>query len=133
MPRFAVRRLDEIPTVGDAAVEWYPLQHYFGLTAFGVNAFVARAAGDELVAEHDESGSGQEELYIVLRGGVRFTLDDESHDMAAVSVVAVPDPSVRRSAVALDEDATLLATGAEAHEAFASTWRSSWFDHVPRA
>ena len=48
----------EIPVVPDAEVGWHPLTHHFGLTAFGANVFVAAAAQDELVAEHDESASG---------------------------------------------------------------------------
>ncbi len=131
MPRYAARRLDEIPTVPDAGVAWYPLQHHFGLTAFGANVFVARAAGDELMAEHDESGSGQEELYLVLRGSVRFVLDGEPSDAEAVTVVAITEPSVRRSAVARDEDAMLLALGAPPGE-YRSTWRPAWFERVPK-
>ena len=131
MPRFAVHRLDEIPTVPDADVDWHPLQHYFGLNTFGANLFVARDVGDELVAAHDETGSAQQELYLVLRGAVRFTFDDENRDAAAISVAAVPDTSVRRSAVALEPGATMLAIGAPPGE-YASTWRQSWFESVPK-
>ena len=127
MPRFAVHRLDEIPTVPDADVDWHPLQHYFGLNTFGANLFVARDVGDELVAAHDETDSAQQELYLVLRGAVRFTFDDETRDAAAISVAAVPDTSVRRSAVALEPGATMLALGAPPGE-YASTWRPSWFE-----
>ena len=131
MPRFAVHRLDEIPTVPDADVDWHPLQHYFALNTFGANLFVARDVGDELVAAHDETGSAQQELYLVLRGAVRFTFDDENRDAAAISVAAVPDTSVRRSAVALEPGATILAIGAPPGE-YASTWRQSWFESVPK-
>jgi hypothetical protein len=131
LPRFAVHRLDEIPTVPDADVDWHPLQHYFGLNTFGANLFVAREVGDELVAAHDETRSAQQELYLVLRGAVRFTFDDETRDAAAISVAAVPDMSVRRSAVALEPGATMLALGAPPGE-YASTWRSSWFESVPK-
>ena len=131
MPRFAVHRLDEIPTVPDADVDWHPLQHYFGLNTFGANLFVARDVGDELVAAHDETDSAQQELYLVLRGAVRFTFDDETRDAAAISVAAVPDASVRRAAVALAPGATMLALGAPPGE-YASTWRPSWFEAVPK-
>ena len=131
MPRFAVHRLDEIPTVPDADVDWHPLQHYFGLNTFGANLFVARDVGDELVAAHDETDSAQQELYLVLRGAVRFTFDDETRDAAAISVAAVPDTSVRRAAVALEPGATMLALGAPPGE-YASTWRPSWFEAVPK-
>jgi hypothetical protein len=131
LPRFAVHRLDEIPTVPDADVDWHPLQHYFGLNTFGANLFIARDPGDELIAEHDESESAQQELYLVLRGAVRFTFDGETRDAPAISVAAVPDASVRRAAVALEPGATMLALGAPPG-AYASTWRSAWFESVPK-
>jgi quercetin dioxygenase-like cupin family protein len=131
LPQFAVRRLEDLPTVPDADVGWYPLQHHFGMSAFGANIFFAAAAGDELIAEHDETASVQEELYLVLRGSVRFALDGEQHDVEAVSVVAVPEPGVRRAAVALDDNAMLLALGAPPG-AYHSTWRPAWFERVPK-
>jgi len=130
LPRFAVHRLDEIPTVPDADVDWHPLQHYFGLNTFGANLFIARDAGDELIAEHDERESSQQELYLVLRGAVRFTLDGEAHNATAISIAAVPDTAVRRMAVALEPGAMILALGAPPGE-YASTWRPSWFENVP--
>jgi hypothetical protein len=129
--RFAVRRLDQVPTVPDADVDWHPFQHHFGLTAFGANLFTARGAGDELIGEHDEVNSAQEELYLLLRGSALFVLDGERHEAEAVSVVAVPDASVRRAAVALEAGAMVLAIGA-APGAYRSTWRSAWFEHVPK-
>jgi hypothetical protein len=129
--RFAVRRLDEIPTVPHAEADWHPLQHHFGLTAFGANLFTARDAGDELIGEHDEANSGQEELYVLLRGSALFVLDGERHNAEAMSIVAVPDSSVRRAAVALEAGAMVLAVGA-APGAFRSTWRAAWFERVPK-
>jgi quercetin dioxygenase-like cupin family protein len=130
--RYAVRALDEIPQVPDADVDWHPLQHFFGLTAFGANLFVARDAGDELIARHHESESGQEELYLVLRGRVHFVLDGEEHDVSALGVVAVPEPSVTREATAAEPGAMLLALGAPAADGFESTWRGEWFEDVPK-
>ena len=50
------------------------------MTAFGINAFTADAAGDRVVEEHTEGGGGargHEEAYIVVSGGARFTVGDE--------------------------------------------------------
>jgi hypothetical protein len=116
-----VKWLDEVPLVptddpNDFA--WYPLQHHFGLGAFGVNAF-GGDSGILLVAEHDERESGQEELYVVVRGAARFTIDGRAVDAPAVSVT---------------EDGTiLLAVGAPARSGFASTWNPANFEQVPRA
>ena len=84
-----------------------------------------------MIAEHDESDSAQQELYLVLRGSVRFTFDGETRDAAAISVAAVPDTSVRRAAVALEPGATMLALGAPPGE-YHSTWRPAWFESVPK-
>ena len=81
---------------------------------------------------HDEHGSGQEELYVVLAGSVDFTLDGELVTAAALSVVAVRDPAVRRAAVAASPGATLLALGGAPREHFRSTWRPEHFESVPR-
>jgi hypothetical protein len=135
MARYAVRRIDEIPRVTDGSPDdpdWHPLQHVLGLDAFGANVFVARERGQTLVEEHDESESGHQELYVVLAGEAEFTLDGERTTAVAQSVVAVPDPSVVRRAVAREAGTTLLALGAPVDGRFQTTWRSSHFDDVPR-
>ena len=130
-----VKRLDEVPLVptdDPDDFDWYPLQHHFGLTGFGVNAF-GGDSGIQLVAEHDELGSGQEELYVVVRGSARFTLNGEEHDAPAVSVVAVPEPAVTRAAVATEDGTLLLAIGGPPDSGFATTWNLAHFERVPRA
>jgi hypothetical protein len=130
-----VKRLDDVPLVptdDPDDFDWYPLQHHFGLRAFGVNAF-GGDEGIELVAEHDELQSGQEELYLVVRGAARFTLNGDDHEAPAVSVIAVPDPGVTRAAVATGKDTIVLVVGGPADSGFATTWRGTHFERVPRA
>jgi hypothetical protein len=129
----ALGDLPSVPTteVGDA--DWKPIAHYAGISAFGANAFLASVAGDELVGPHDESGSGQEELYVVARGSARFDLDGEEHVLTAPAFVAITDPSVRRSAAAASADAILLAVGRAPGGPFASTWDERHTRDVPRA
>ena len=109
---------------------WYPLQHYFGLTAFGVNVYVADAEGDELLTEHDEATSHQEELYLVTEGEAAFAVEGERFDAPAVSVVAVPDPTVRRAATANVAGTTIVAIGGERRSAFATSWQKHHFEHA---
>jgi quercetin dioxygenase-like cupin family protein len=133
--RFRVKRLDELPLVPTDApddFDWYPIQHHLGFGAFGVNGF-GGDAGTTLVAEHDERESGQEELYVVVEGTVRFTLAGESIQASAVSFVAVPDPEVIREAVAVEDGTLVLAIGAPAGSGFQTTWRPEHFEQVPRA
>jgi len=130
-----VKRLDEVPLVptdDPDDFDWYPIQHHLRLGAFGVNAF-GGDAGTMLVAEHDERESEQEELYVVIQGTARFTLDGAPADASAVSLVALPDPAVRRGAVAVEDGTLVLAIGAPADSGFATTWRKEHFEQVPRA
>jgi hypothetical protein len=132
---YRVRRLDELPLVptdDPADFDWYPVQHHLGLGAFGANAF-GGDAGTVLVAAHDERESGQEELYVVVAGTARFTLAGEELDAPAVSFVAIPDPAVRRAAVAAENGTIVLAVGAPPGSGFATTWNAANFEQVPRA
>lgn len=131
MASFAVRRLDDIPSIEEGGLHWKPLQHYFGLTAFGANVYRATAPGQELIAEHDELSGGHEELYVVLDGVVRFTVNGEQHHCERGDVVVVRDPAIRRAAVAESGRASVLAVGNRPAETFESTWDARHFDGVP--
>ena len=133
-PGYWTKRLDEVPLVptdDPADFDWYPLQHHFGLTAFGANVFGGEP-GIELVAEHDETDSGQEELYVVLAGEARFAVAGEEIQVAAPGVVVLTDPSVRRAATSVAPGTLLLALGG-LPGTFATTWRPQNFEHVPVA
>jgi mannose-6-phosphate isomerase-like protein (cupin superfamily) len=111
-----VDELEQIP-VGDRGLQWRPIRSHFGIRAFGTNAYTAEV-GDEIVEEHTEATYGHEEMYVVLRGRATFTLDGEEVDAPAGTIVHLPDPSVRRSAVAREEGTAVLAVGAKPGEAF---------------
>ena len=90
-----------------------PVRHHLGITAFGVNAFTGREAGDRIINEHDEAdaGGGDEELYLVLNGRARFELDGDVVDAPAGSLVFA-GPAVKRTAFAEEPETTLIAVGA---------------------
>jgi hypothetical protein len=127
-PPFQTVRLDDVQPVPalDGQLLWRPLRAVLGVRAFGVNAYTARAAGDLVVEEHDEAGSGSgghEELYVVVAGRARFTLGGEELDAAAGTCVFLPDPAVVRSAVGLEPATTVLAIGGTVGEAYrVSPW-----------
>ena len=134
MARWTVRSIAAVPTVADGEPgdpAWHPLQHALGIDTFGANVFVADRDGQELVAEHDESGSGQQELYVVLRGSAAFELDGEPVQVGELAALAVTDPTVRRSAIADVAGTMLLIVGAP-DGAFKSTWNASHFEGIPR-
>ena len=116
--------LERIPVMH--GLEWRPVRRRFGIGAFGVNAYTAEKPGDWIVEEHTEERLGHEELYAVVRGRARFTLDGEEIDAPAGTLVFVSDPGVKRVAVAEEEGTTVLAVGGKPGEAFtASPWE--WY------
>ena len=130
-----VRRLEEIPLVprdDEDDPDWRPLQHFFGLTAFGANVFTARRRGETLVEAHDERESGQKELYLVLDGEAALDVGGEAFVAPRGTVVAVPQPAVERRAVARAAGTSLLVVGSGPGR-FETTWRASHFEDVPRA
>jgi quercetin dioxygenase-like cupin family protein len=124
---YQVAHLDELARVPVAhGLEWRPIRRRFGGRAFGVNAYTAEKPGDWVVEEHTEEPLGHEELYLVLRGRARFTLDGEEVDAAAGTLVFVRNPAVKRSAIAEDEETVVLAVGAKPGAAFdPSPWE--WY------
>jgi hypothetical protein len=134
MARWTVRKIAKIPAVSDGGPDdpvWYPLQHSLGIDTFGANFFVARRADQTLVEEHDERGSGQKELYLIVEGEALFHLDGEEVRLDHGTALAVTDPSVRRSAKALTARTALLIIGA-GRIPFASTWNPRHFRDIPR-
>lgn len=106
---------------------WRPVRRHFGIRAFGTNAYTPGASG-HIVEEHTEGTLGHEEMYLVLRGRVRFTVDGNDHELGPGQLVHVRDPSLRRAGVALTDDAAVLAVGGKPgapHEV--SAWEYTFF------
>ncbi len=120
-----IAELEPIPAV-DGTLLWHPLRHALGVKGFGVNAYTAPTAGHDVVEEHTEASGpdgGHEELYVVLTGSARFTIDGEPRDAPAGTCVFLPDPQSRRHAVALEDATTVLAVGGEPGKPFeVSAW-----------
>ncbi len=128
--RVQVVRLDEIAGLAeDGRPRWHMIRSVLGIEAFGVNAWQATGAGQELIGDHDELGQGaggHEELYLVLSGHATFTLDGDRVEAPARTVVFVKDPSVRRSAVGDAAGTTVLVVGGRAGVPFEiSPWERS--------
>jgi tetratricopeptide (TPR) repeat protein len=94
---------------------WRPVRKRFGIRAFGTNAYTPGASG-RIVEEHTERVLEHEEIYLVLRGRVRFTVDGNDHELGPGQLVYVRDPLLRRGAVALSDDAAVLTVGGKPGE-----------------
>jgi uncharacterized cupin superfamily protein len=128
---YAVTQIDAIPSIDDEGVDWKPIQHYFQLTAFGINVYRAPEPGIQVIGDHDESAGRHEEVYLVLEGTVRFAVGDESFSCGRGSLVVVKDPAVRRGAVAETAGAAVLAVGNREAKRFESTWNPEHWRGVP--
>lgn len=112
---------------------WRPIRRHFGIRAFGVNAYTAREVGSPIIEEHTESRLGHEEIYLVVRGRARFTIDGSDHDLVAGQLVFLRDPALKRGAIALDADTAVLALGGKPGAAHAVSAWEAMFAAVPAA
>lgn len=131
MSAIHVDQLEAI-TLDDGFV-WRPVRRHFDIRAFGVNAYTALEAGGQIVEEHAEESLGHEEIYLVLRGRARFTIDGNEHELAAGQLVFVSDPGLNRGAVAVDADTVVLAVGGKPGEAYSVSAWEPMFAAVPLA
>jgi len=119
--KWRVARIDDLERRG----RFIPVREYLGIHSFGINAVTLGEDGT-LINEHDESGSGQEEVYVVLDGTATFDIDGQTFDAPAGTFVSVP-PESRRKATG---DATVLALGGTPGEAYqALDWGEAWSIH----
>jgi tetratricopeptide (TPR) repeat protein len=120
--------LDEIDPIAvvDGKLLWRPVRRTLDVGAFGINAYVAPNAGDDVVEEHTESSLGHEEVYVVLTGRATFTLGAETLDAPAGTIVFVRDPEVRRHARAEEPGTSVLAVGGPRDAAYEP---SPWEDY----
>ena len=126
MAHWAVDHIDdirELEPVGECPIR--PVRHHFGITAFGVNAWTAKAAGDRLINEHEED-PGNEELYLVTSGRAVFELDGERRE-APVGTFVFAEPSVKRTAFAEEPGTTVVAVGATAGKPYEPVGWELWY------
>lgn len=120
-PTWKVAHLDDI----ERRDRDIPVREHLGIHAFGINAYTPGEDG-ALIGEHDESGSGQEELYIVLDGKVTFEVDGEAVDARPGTLVFV-GPASRRKATGAG---TVIAVGATPGEVYQGVdWGEAWPFH----
>jgi tetratricopeptide (TPR) repeat protein len=120
-PAFQVLSILEEPSVPiqDGGLEWIPVRRRLGIGAFGTNAYRAERRGDVVIEEHVES-PGQEELYVVITGRMRFVVDDEEVEVPVGGAVFVARPETRRGG--FEDGTTVLAVGG---------WRDQHYRSLP--
>ena len=125
--------IEPIPVAGGTLLR-RPLRRSLDIGAFGINAYFAPNAGDDVVEEHAEQALGHEEVYIVLAGRAVFTLDEETLDAPAGTVVFVRDPNVKRHARAAGPETAVLVVGGPREGAYEpSPWEDFFAAEKHRA
>jgi hypothetical protein len=119
--KWRVARLDDIERRG----RMVPAREHLGIHSFGLNAFTPNDEG-VLINDHDETGSGQEELYVVLDGHATFEIDGETVDAPAGTFLSIP-PEARRKATGTGTVLVVGGTPGVAYEAF--DWGEAWTFH----
>lgn len=122
---YAVARLDEIDALADGRCRYRPVRHHFGITSFGVTAWVGAAAGDAIINEFDEDSEPAEELFIVLSGRAVFELEDERVEASSGTLVFTRQ-GTRRTAVAAEPATTILVFDGSPGKAYDATGWELW-------
>jgi hypothetical protein len=112
---YEILTLDEAETGEHRGSTLIPVRHLLGFRPAGVNAWKADTGG-QLIPPHEED-SGNEELYVVVRGRATFTVGEEEGDAPAGTLVFLP-AEVFRTAVAAEDDTIVLVVGGTIGEAF---------------
>lgn len=94
---FTIKRRDELESMeGSGNCNWRLVRKPLELTAFGINMVEIGPGGQ--IPEHDESESGQVEVFAILDGEGKFRLDGSDHDAPAGTFVRI-DPGTKRTIV----------------------------------
>jgi mannose-6-phosphate isomerase-like protein (cupin superfamily) len=112
---YQILSLDEVGTAPHRGSNLIPVRYTLGYRAAGVNGWIADTGG-QLIPPHEED-SGNEELYVVVRGRATFSVGEEKAEADAGTLVFVP-AEVMRTAVAEEDGTIVLAIGATIGEAF---------------
>jgi quercetin dioxygenase-like cupin family protein len=103
---FTIKHRDELETMeGSGETTWRLARKGLEEPAFGFNLVTIGAGGQ--IPEHDETASGQHEVFVILEGEGKLRLNGEDHP-APAGTIARMAPEVSRTIVN-DSDAVLTA------------------------
>ena len=114
MADVTVRRTEDFePTYGGAMLK---VRAALGVSSFGIQ-LLRLPANLDAYPEHDHSGDGQEEVYVVLEGAAELVAGGEQHALEP-GVFARVGPSESRKLVTGESPATILVLGGTPGEVF---------------
>ena len=104
---YSVVNVDEIEGAGPGGAVRF-VRRELGCEAFGINWFELPAGTEGL--EHDESGTGQEEVSVVVRGSGHWRVDGEDVPVRQGSFIRF-DPGSTRCPIAGPDGMTFVSVG----------------------
>jgi mannose-6-phosphate isomerase-like protein (cupin superfamily) len=105
---YAVVNIEEIEGSGPGGVVRF-VRREVGAEAFGINWFDLPA--NQTGMEHDEVETGQEEVYVVVKGSGHWHIDGAVVQVRAGSVIRI-DPETARCPVAGEDGMSFISVGA---------------------
>jgi len=91
---YSIKHRDEFETMeGSGEATWLLARKCLGTSAFGFNLVEIGPGGQ--IPEHDESGSGQVELYVILEGDAVLRIQGEDHPAPAGTFASIEPPASR--------------------------------------
>jgi quercetin dioxygenase-like cupin family protein len=103
---YSVKHRDDLETMeGSGEATWRLARKGLEEPSFGFNLVTIGPGGQ--IPEHDETASGQHELFVILEGEGTFCLDDEDH-RAPAGTFARMSPETKRT-IRNDSDAPVTA------------------------
>jgi uncharacterized cupin superfamily protein len=99
---YSIKHRDDFETMeGSGESTWMLARKALGTEAFGYNLVEIGPGGQ--IPEHDETGSGQVELFIVLEGEAVMRLGGEEHPAPAGTFASI-EPSTSRTIINRSDD-----------------------------
>jgi len=91
---YTIKHRDEFESVaGSGEATWRLARKALGTSTFGFNLVEIDPGGE--IPEHDEEGSGQVELYVILEGEAVLRIEGEDHPAPAGTFASVEPPATR--------------------------------------
>lgn len=107
---YTIKHRDEFEAMeGSGEATWKLARKALGTSAFGFNLVEIGPGGE--IPEHDETESGQVELYIVLEGEAVMRLEGEEHPAPAGTFASIEPPAKRTIFNRSDAPVTALLIG----------------------
>jgi quercetin dioxygenase-like cupin family protein len=107
---YTIKHRDEFEAMeGSGDSTWRLARKAMGTSSFGFN-LVEIAPGGQ-IPEHDETGSGQQELYVILEGDATLRIDGQEHPAPAGTFASIEPPASRTVLNRSESQVTALLIG----------------------